>query len=101
MLGAHPLPLNVPEDKVARLMPTLPNLVRHIDHYGLSNKFAGHRGRTKVYKGYKAFAKDPAIEVGLAYLSEEAYAQLVERYGERGWVSDARADWNGQREGSA
>lgn len=97
MLGYHPLPLNVPEEAKARLTPTLPNLVRHVERYGLSNKNAGYKGREKTYATYKAFAKDPAAEVALAFLGEKAYVQFVERFGPAGSTGAAIADYRGQR----
>ena len=100
MLGYHPLPLNVPEALAEKLRPTLPNLVRHVERYGLSNKFAGYRNREKPYTNYKTFAKDPAAEVALAFLSEDAYAQFVERFGPAGTVEAAIEDYRAQREGT-
>ncbi len=100
MLGYHPLPLNVPDELAEKLRPTLPNLVRHVQRYGLSNKHQGYRGREKTYKNYKAFAKDPAAEVALAYLSEEAYAQFVDLFGPPGTVEAGIADHRAQREGT-
>ncbi len=99
MLGYHPLPLNVSDELAEKLRPTLPNIVRHVTRYGLSNKHAGYRGREKTYTTYKAFAKDPAAEVALAFLSEEAYVQFVERLrgqavfgGERELVAQIKRD---------
>ena len=100
MRGYHPLPLNVSEEMQAKLRPTLPNLVRHVTRYGLSNKHAGYRGREKTYTNYKTFAKDPAAEVALAFLSEDAYAQFVERFGPAGTVEAGIADHRAQREGT-
>jgi hypothetical protein len=99
VLGYHPLPLNVSDELAEKLRPTLPNLVRHVERYGLSNKHAGYRGREKTYTNYKTFAKDPAAEVALAFLSEEAYGQFVERFGPAGTVEAGIADHRAQREG--
>ena len=100
MLGYHPLPLNVSDELAEKLRPTLPNLVRHVQRYGLSNKFQGYRKTEKTYRNYKAFAKDPAAEVALAYLSEDAYAQFVDLFGPPGTVEAGRADHRAQREGT-
>jgi hypothetical protein len=97
VLGYHPLPLNVSDELAEKLRPTLPNLVRHVTRYGLSNKHAGYRGREKTYANYKAFAKDPAAEVALAFLSEEAYVQFVERFAPSGSTEAAIADYRAQR----
>jgi hypothetical protein len=97
MLGYHPLPVHGSPEFIARCEPTLPNLVKHVKAYGLSNKRAGYRGREKTYTTYKAFAKDPAAEVALAFLSEAAYVQFVEMFGERAWVAAAKDDHAGQR----
>ena len=98
MLGYHPLAIHGSEEFVARNTPTLPNLVRHVRRYGLSNKHQGYRGREKTYRNYKQFAKDPAAEVALAYLSEEAYGQFVELFGPPGTVEAGIADHRAQRE---
>lgn len=97
MLGYHPLPLNVPEELQDQLTPTLPNIVRHVKRYGLSNKHQGYRGGEKTYRNYKQFAKDPAAEVALAFLSEDAYAQFVDLFGPPGTVEAAREDHRAQR----
>lgn len=84
--------LTIPDALKERNEASLPNLIRHVDKYGLDSKRAGYRGQEKPYTTYKAFAKDSAAMTAFGYLSEEAYVQFVERYGEHGWVDAAIAD---------
>lgn len=78
-------------------MPTFENLCKHVDRYGLDNAQAK---RYTPASTYKKFAKDSAVEVAFASLSEDAYVRFVVRYGEAAWTDAARKDYQAERGGS-
>ena len=80
--------------------PSYENLCKHADKYGLDNehKKGRNQGKPIIYTTYKTFRNDALIEVGRARLSQEAYAMLVERYGEHAWRDEALADWDAVRD---
>jgi len=79
--------------------PNVENLLRHYNAYGLDNRTNTYRGVVQPYKSYKALSKDALVEVARAYLSEDAYAFLIESIGYGSFKDAARADHAAMREG--
>ena len=75
-------------------VPSYENLVTHIERFGLDREKPGYNGgKLKVYKTYRQFRTDSAMEVGRSYLAIDPYASLVTRYGDPRWEDEARKDW--------
>ena len=86
-------PGDIPEGK-----PSLENLIAHYRKFGLDREAKGyHTGKEKSYTTYKALRTDSLVEVGRAYLGEDAYLTLVELVGSPSWRKDALADWEDER----
>ena len=79
--------------------PTLENLLRHVNKYGLDAQHKGNNvGKPVRYSTYKQLRNDAAVEVARAYLGEDAYAMFVETVGAKAWTDEARKDWAAVRE---
>lgn len=78
--------------------PTVENLLRHHKAFGLDNRTNTYRGVVQPYKTYKALSTDGLVEVGRAYLSEEAFVFLLGGLGYPGFEEAARTDWAKARE---
>lgn len=78
--------------------PTIGNLVKHVERYGLSARDG--KGRPMMYSTYAKFRNDAAVEVGRAYLGEDAFVQYVSLIGYPEWQDNARDDWAKVREDS-
>ena len=77
--------------------PSYENIVKHIDRFGLDREAKGYNvGKVKVYKTYKQFRSDSAIEVARSYCAEDAYVRLVSKYGSHKWEDEAREDWRAE-----
>jgi hypothetical protein len=86
-------------DLPEHLRPTLENLLKHVQKFGLENSHeTGYRGRPVTYKSYRQFSADAVVLTARAYLGQEAYAFFVESVGYPQFKEQAREHWQEVRD---